>query len=206
MSTSPRLDPRRVLALPAAYRLFSNLLGARRSRAEIVRLYVRPRPGDVVLDCGCGPGDLLDVLHGVEYTGLDVDEAYITEARERYGERAAFRLGPIGAETVPETEHFDLVLAMGVLHHLDDATVRGFFDVARRALRPGGRVVTIDPCFVDGQSAIARRLVAGDRGEHVRRLEAWRPLVEPAFPDVVMHVRHDLLRLPYTHLVMEAER
>ncbi len=146
------------------------------------------------------------MLHDVEYTGLDLDEAYIAEARARFGDRGVFRLGPIGDETVPERDHFDLVLAMGVLHHLDDETVRSFFRIARRALKPGGRVVTIDPCFVEGQHPLARRLIAMDRGEHVRQLDSWAPLVEPVFPDVASHVRHDLLRVPYTHLVMEATR
>jgi hypothetical protein len=42
-----------------------------------------------------------------------------------------------------------------------------------------------------------------DRGEHVRSLEEWPPLVEPVFPLARTHVRHDLLRIPYTHVIMD---
>ncbi len=40
--------------------------------------------------------------------------------------------------------------------------------LARAALRPGGRLVTADGCYLDGQSRIARLLLKMDRGRHVR--------------------------------------
>lgn len=196
-------DLRKVLASPAAYHGFALLLGARASRAEVVRRYVRPRPGDLVLDCGCGPGEFLEHLPDVEYVGIDLDERYVAEARRRFGGRATFRLGPVGLSTMREEGRYDLVLAMGLLHHLDDGTVREFFRLARRVLKPTGRLVTLDPCYSSGQSRVARLVIDMDRGEHVRSVEEWPPLVEEAFPAVRIHVRHDLLRIPYTHLIMD---
>ena len=198
-----RWDLRGVLASPALYRRFASLLGARRSREEIVRRYVRPQAGDRVLDCGCGPGEFLDHLPGVDYVGIDLDERYVEEARRRFGTRGAFRHGPVGRETMWEEGHYDLVLAMGLLHHLDDETVRDFLRLARRALKPTGRLVTLDPCYAADQSRVARLVIDMDRGEHVRRVEEWGPLVKPVFQEVRAHVRHDLLRIPYTHLIME---
>ncbi len=75
-------DPRRILSLPAAYRLFSNLVGGHRSRTECVTRYIRPRVSDRVLDCGCGPGDLCEYLPDVDYVGIDIDARYIAEAAE----------------------------------------------------------------------------------------------------------------------------
>jgi len=196
-------DPRRVLSLPAAYRLFSSLMGAHRSRTECVVRYIRPQASDRVLDCGCGPGDLLEYLPDVHYVGIDIDADYIAQARRRFGDRASFRLGALGAETMTEEAHYDLVLAWGVLHHLSDDQVRDFMRLARRSLKPTGRLVTLDPCYTDGQSRVARYLLDKDRGEHVRTLEEWPPLVTPSFPSATFHVRHDLLRIPYTHLIME---
>jgi len=192
-----------VLALPSVYSGFAAALGAHRSRAECVERYIRPRAGDRVLDCGCGPGELLRVLPDVCYVGIDVDERYIAEARRRFGARATFRLGPVGEETMSEEAHYDLVLAWGLLHHLDDETVRRFFELARRALRPGGRLVTLDPCYVEGQPRLARLLIDMDRGEHVRGLDAWPVLLDTSFASVRTYVRHDLLRVPYTHVILE---
>ena len=183
--------------------MFSNLLGAHRSRQECVARYIRPTSGDRVLDCGCGLGDLFEYLPDVDYVGIDIDADYVADARSRFGDRATFRLGPLGPDTMTEQAHYDLVLAWGVLHHLDDDQVRDFMKLARRSLKPTGRLVTLDPCYVDDQSRVARYLLDKDRGEYVRSVEEWPPLVELAFPSMILHLRHDLLRIPYTHLIME---
>lgn len=196
-------DPRGLLALPWAYRGFSAIVGAKRSRAELVRQYVRPQQGDRVLDCGCGPGEFVDHLPGMEYVGVDIDPRYVADARRRFGDRATFRLGPVGPDTIREIGRYDLMLAMGLLHHLDDETVRGFLSVARRALKPTGRLVTVDPCYTSNQSSAARALVRLDRGAHVRWQDEWPPLIESAFERYSVHVRHDLLRIPYTHAITE---
>ena len=199
-------DPRRVLSLPVVYRLFSTLLGAHQSRTECVAEYIRPKVGDRVLDCGCGPADLFEYLPGVDYVGIDMDAAYVAEAQSRFGDRASFRLGPLGAETMTEEAHYDLVLAWGVLHHLDDDQVREFMRLAHRSLKATGRLVTLDPCYTEGQSRVARFLLDRDRGQHVRSREEWPRLVTPTFSSATFLLRHDLLRVPYTHLIMECPK
>ena len=57
-----------------------------------------------------------------------------------------------------EEAHYDLVLAWGVLHHLDDDQAGEFMSLARRGLKPTGRLVTLDPCYTDDQSRLARYL------------------------------------------------
>ena len=61
-----------------------------------------------------------------DYVGIDIDAEYVTGARSRYGDRATFRLGPLVEDTMTEEAHYDLVLAWGVLHHLDDDRVTEF--------------------------------------------------------------------------------
>lgn len=159
-----------------------------------------------VLDCGCGPGDLIDYLPAVEYEGIDIDAAYVARARARYGSRATFRLGPVGPETMRERDRFDIVLALGLLHHLEDDRVTRFLRLARRCLRPGGHLVTLDGVFLEGQSRVARWLLRHDRGAHVRSLEHWRRLVTDVFPGARHHVREDLLRIPYSQVIFECPR
>jgi len=197
------LDSRAILSLAAGYRLFGKLAGAHRLRVEHVKRYIRPKAGDRVLDCGCGPGDFLEYLPDVDYVGVDISEDYIESARGRFGDRATFRVGSVGHETMSEEGHYDLVLANGLLHHLDDHQAGLFLRVARRCLKPSGRLVTLDGCYTDGQSRGARFFLDRDRGSYVRSLEAWLDLVRPVFPTVEPHVRHDLLRIPYTHVIME---
>jgi SAM-dependent methyltransferase len=193
---------RAVLSQPKVYELWSRVIGGERARTEVVRRYVRPKAGDRVLDLGCGPAELLPFLGDVEYVGVDLSEEYVERARERFGDRAEFRAGDATAID-DDLRDFDLVLAFGVLHHVDDEGARGLLEGAARALRPDGRAVTLDNAFVPGQSRIARAIISRDRGQHVRAADAYAPLAAGVFGQAQTTVRHDLLRMPYTHLILE---
>ncbi len=191
------------LRLPASYRLFRWLVGGELVWKIYLAEYVKPAPGEKVLDLGCGPADILDYLPAVNYTGLDISPEYIDSAKKRFGSRGRFLCGDVGRAAIEgEQGTFDLVLATGVLHHLDDAQATKLFDLARLALRPAGRLVTFDGCYVPRQSRIARWLLTKDRGKFVRTREEYLRLASARFPQVEPHLRHDLLRLPYTHLIM----
>jgi len=55
------------------------------------------------------------------------------------------------------------------VHHLDDAEATKLFDLARSVLRPAGRLITFDGCYVPGQSPAARWILSRDRGQFVRK-------------------------------------
>jgi SAM-dependent methyltransferase len=197
-----------LLERPTLYRLFSRVVGAERSRSIYVSEHVRPRAGDMILDIGCGPGDILDHLPDVDYVGFDVNPSYVESAKARYGQRGQFICRRVSDERVFEDREgkFDIVLATGILHHLDDDEAGELFDIAERALRQGGRLVSLDGCFVDGQSRVARYLLSNDRGRFVRRPEGYVGLASRAFDSVEPHIRGDLLRIPYTHIVLECTK
>jgi len=131
---------RALLARPALYDALQALLGAERGRAHFVASFVRPQPGDRVLDVGCGTARILDHLPaGAQYWGYDISEPYIDAARERYGARGKFFCRPLDERELAGLPKFDIVLATGVLHHLDDAAASGFLRLARSALADGGR-------------------------------------------------------------------
>ena len=157
-----------------------------------------------MLDLGCGPGTLIDYLGDVEYVGLDMSEYYIAEARRTFGDRAEFHVGD--ATIVDRAlRNFDLVLAFGVVHHLDDDGSKRLFAGARTALRPEGRLVTLDNALLpDEPRRVADRIVS-DRGEHVRSPAEYKELAHTAFDRVEATVHRDLLRMPYTHCVLECE-
>lgn len=193
---------RALLDRPGAYSLFRRLVGRDSARLAYARDHLRVRPGQRVLDLGCGPGDILAFLPEVGYVGYDINAAYIERARRRFGHRGEFHCAAVDESLDPGTG-FDLVIAHGVLHHLEDAAARTLFRVARRALKPGGRLVTIDGCFAEGQSALARLFLSLDRGRYVRTRDAYESLARSVFDDVKSFLRHDLIRIPYTHLIME---
>ena len=63
-------------------------------------------------------------------------------------------------------------------------------------------MVTLDGCYIQGQSRIARALLRRDRGKFIRDLSAYLKLADAHFNDVRSDVRHDLLSFPYTLLIM----
>jgi SAM-dependent methyltransferase len=192
-----------VLSVPAAYELLQRALGSRRVREEYVHRHVRPMAGDRVLDIGCGPGDILDYFPAVTYFGVDPSAAYIASATRRFGGRGKFSVLGVDELEPKELGEFDLVIAKGVLHHIDDDQARRLFDVAAQVLAPVGRVVTLDPCFADGQSPLSRFVVRQDRGANVRTEGGNVELAREYFTEVKATVHHRLLRIPYTHVILD---
>jgi SAM-dependent methyltransferase len=190
---------RTVLSQPAVYSAFQRLMGAYDDRERYVRDFLRPAAGMRVLDIGCGPADILAHLPDVEYFGFDISEQYIEKARQRFADRraqfACKHLTPDDLATLPR---FDRVIAIGLLHHLDDETALGVLRMASSRLAPNGRLVTLDPCFAADQHPLARWLVKSDRGQNVRTRAGYEALALGAFERVQATVRHKRW-IPYTH-------
>jgi SAM-dependent methyltransferase len=194
---------RSVLSIPWVYDSFQELMGASRGRRELVRDFIRPVAGARILDLGCGTAEILKFLpEDVEYHGYDASPEYIEAARARYGKRGMFECALVDDARLATLPKMDIVLAIGLIHHLDDAEAGALFALARRALREGGRLVTIDPAFAPGQNPVARKLVSMDRGRNVRDAEGYRRLAAAAFARVTGTLRHRLW-IPYTHWIME---
>lgn len=108
------------------------------------------RPGSRVLEAGCGPGFvtelLLERLGDGSVTALDVDPAMLDHARRLVGhdERVRFVEASVTATGLPAAA-FDLVLLRFVLQHVPDAPVA--LQELKRVLRPGARIVVVDADF-----------------------------------------------------------
>ncbi len=194
---------RSILSLPVIYNIFQSLAGARKSRALFAADYIRAKSGDCILDIGCGTAQILKYLPFVRYYGFDSSKEYIKEAEKMYGYRAKFNCKDINLKNLEGLPRFDIVLAMGVLHHLNDDEALCLLKLAKSALKTGGRLVTIDPCYIEGQSTIAHFIISRDRGQNVRSDNDYKSLVEPIFKTTKCYIRHDLSRIPYTHIILE---
>lgn len=192
----------RVLAVPAVYRAWGRFVGGK-NRGAFAHDYVRARAGDRVLDIGCGPADVLQYLPDVDYTGFDINPEYIATATRNYGDRGRFYCQRVNEESLGNHEGFDIVLASGILHHLDDGEAEKLVNLAHTALKPGGRLITLDGVFVHDQSALARFIISRDRGEFVRDERGYRDLAARLFTRIDATIRTDLIRIPYTHLILE---
>lgn len=191
-----------LLAFPSVYKLLQNGLGAAEVFRKHVRDFIQPFPNARILDIGCGPGSILEYLpHNVKYVGCDISQTYIEYAVIKYASRGEFYCKAVG--DLPEFGKFDIVLATGVLHHLDDQEAGFLFEKAAHHLNPGGYLVTLDNAYVEGQARVARWLISMDRGNHVRTPQGYQGLARPYFSTLRCVTRHDMLRVPYTHFIMK---
>jgi hypothetical protein len=62
--------------------------------------------------------------------------------------------------------------------------VKRLFNLARRAFKPGARVVTFDGCFVTEQPPLARFIASRDRSQYVREAAEYAKLAAQAFLQV----------------------
>ncbi len=194
---------RSLLSIPAVYVLMQRAIGSPNVRQEFITEHVRPAAGDRVLDIGCGPADLLAYFPEVTYVGVDPSADYVASATRRFGDRGTFSVAGVDDLDPADLGEFDLVIAKGVLHHINDSQARKLFEVASGVLAPNGRLLTIDPGFAAGQSALSRFVVKQDRGADVRSDESYVELARESFAQVEATVRHDLLRVPYTHVFLD---
>lgn len=108
------------------------------------------RPGDSVLDVGCGTGEVtlpakMRASEGNVY-GIDPAPEMIAVARKkaaRKGLDIEFRVAVIEALPFPDAS-MDVVTSSLMMHHLrDDLKVRGLAEIYR-VLKPGGRLLIAD--------------------------------------------------------------
>lgn len=163
-----------------------------------------------VLDLGCGPAAFLSSyahIGGFTYVGFDPNEKYIDKARQRFPD-AELHVGTVSDVKDKISGPFDLAVAQGVLHHVEDESAGELARFAASHLVSGGRFVTIDPVLFAGQHPVASMLARLDRGKYVRKEDEYRRTVETAFsPDsTTTTIMSGWLRVPYNHCVVVARR
>jgi ubiquinone/menaquinone biosynthesis C-methylase UbiE len=109
------------------------------------------RPGESILDIGCGTGTLAIAAKrrvgaaGRVY-GVDASPEMLARAGKKAhkaGAEVVFQNGIVEALPFPDG-HFDAVLSTLMLHHLGRKARQQCVYEVRRVLKPGGRVLAVD--------------------------------------------------------------
>ena len=108
----------------------------------LVKKYVKP--GDRVLDAGCGNGRIVEILEEVEYLGVDgaerlIEEAKKQETRNKKQGRFEFRPGDILELGALDIGKFDVVFMLAVFNHIPSEGLRlKVLGDIKKLLKPGG--------------------------------------------------------------------
>ncbi|NLE82527.1 MAG: methyltransferase domain-containing protein [Rhodococcus sp.] len=158
------------------YRLFNAIFFAGR-RSKLDRALAReadPRPGDRVLDIGCGPGNFTSTLgatvgSGGSVVGIDPSNPMVEHATARStGNNVHFERG--AAQELPYAdESFDVVTSTFVMHHIPEACRGDALAEMYRVLRPGGSLLLADMFPLDPiRTGLVRALSVATthRGRH----------------------------------------
>lgn len=198
-----KLDPRQILKHPIIYTNYQKMVGGYRARRKFVEDYLPIKHGERLLDIGCGPGDILEFLPDVDYLGIDIDQDYIEKANNKYGKKASFQCTKIKDLKLEPLHTFDYVIATGVLHHLNTDESEQFFELAQRALKPNGKLLTLDGVYIENQNKISKFLLDNDRGQFIRTTEGYKELAVSRFRNIKTTIEEDYFHIPYTLLIME---
>jgi SAM-dependent methyltransferase len=203
----PIWDLRKPLELPWFYNTFQHLVGAGKSRQAFITKYILPLKPTCVLEVGCGPGTNCHLFpDNITYVGCDCDRDYIAYAQKQFGNRAEFHAVPVGQLRALNVPPFDVVIALCVLHHLNDEQVLTLSDEVHGLLKPGGVFITGDPCFTAEQSKLEHFITSCDRGQYVRYPQDYVALLEKRFSRVRQEINQSkLLCFTSTGLLMIAE-
>jgi ubiquinone/menaquinone biosynthesis C-methylase UbiE len=128
-----------------------------RQRLDVLVAMAAAKPGDRVLEVGCGAGHVLERFEGVMRTGIDLSAGMLTRIRRRLGDAVTLARG--SADALPFADGaFDVVVCTEVLEHVPDPA--GVVAELMRVAGPAGRVVVSIPneVNIDRAKRTLRRL------------------------------------------------
>ncbi|HEY7878444.1 MAG TPA: cyclopropane-fatty-acyl-phospholipid synthase family protein, partial [Gemmatimonadaceae bacterium] len=114
------------------------------AKLDLLCRKLRLRPGERLLDIGCGWGGLIRHAareYGVDALGITLSEQQAAEARDRIaseGLGGRCRVEVRDYRDLPEGVMFDKVVSVGMFEHVGRSRLAEYFRTAARLTRPGG--------------------------------------------------------------------
>lgn len=189
----------KIVTIPILYETIQNILGRKKAFHFLANGPLKSKSGDRVLDVGCGPATLREYLGDIDYTGMDLNAPHIEQAKAKYGHNSKFFCGNAVTKIEKAPGPYDLIICIGLLHHLDNAEAMELLDSLSSRLAPKGRIVTFDPVYVDNQNFIAKKLNDLDSGQNIRTPEGYEQLFNTKSVDLKTDVLSGMLNVPYNH-------
>lgn len=178
---------KRFISFGWIYELVQFVAGANIYRTKMVSEYIKPFEGCKILDIGCGTGEYVKFIdkfcRKYEYYGFDSEANYIERGKAIFKDRPEIHLRHqmLTEETINEIGQFDIVIAIGVMHHMNDEVVLSLLKTAKAALKEGGRLVTYDPGRFEDEKFMETFFANHDRGRNIRPQSGYAMLISKVF-------------------------
>jgi cyclopropane-fatty-acyl-phospholipid synthase len=170
------LDPEMVYSC-AYFRDWNNdLATAQHDKLDMICRKLRLKPGDRLLDVGCGWGAL--VCHAARHFGVHAVGVTLAEEQFAYAREKVSRLGLENKVTIELRDYsliegdFDKIASIGMFEHVGAAIYPAYFQTIHRLLKPGGFYL---------HHSIALRSAAYER-RHRKRPQATNAIGRYIFP------------------------
>lgn len=185
---------------PNQYNLIQRFFGSQNMWLNFVDMYIRPLQAKQILDIGCGTAEIVDYLTtDLSYTGIDSNQAYIHSSQGKHPTHQ-FIHGDWNALEKKLSTKPDLILCLGLLHHLDDVSARSMLETCYHFLETGGRIISLDGTMQEDSGRLERLFYKVDRGRFIRSQKEYAQLF-PKEPKTQLH--KNWLRIPYRYTVCQ---
>ncbi|WP_214317849.1 class I SAM-dependent methyltransferase [Nonomuraea sediminis] len=188
---------------PRAYELLGAVAFAGRRRAIFTRLarLSGARPGDSILDVGCGTGYLTRILAPFigprgKVIGVDPSPAMIDHAGRRAPANCSYLVGEGQALDLPDAS-LDVVVSTLAVHHMPASERGTAVREMYRVLRPGGRLLIAE--FRPPANPLAAHLIGALTGPAMRHNP--RDLLADLIPAAGFHPLHEGTLKPFFYYV-----
>lgn len=120
------------------------LEAAQEAKLDLICRKLRLKPGERLLDIGCGWGGLIMYAaqnYGADATGITLSENQALLARERIeaaGLSSRCRVEIRDYRSLAESDRYDKVASIGMIEHVGLSHLPVYFESVCRALKPGG--------------------------------------------------------------------
>jgi SAM-dependent methyltransferase len=196
----------RALENGICYDFFQSAVGATKTRSFLIdAIAVWENPKHVV-DLGCGTGFCITKLTYTDtYLGIDYSTKYLDIAKRiptpMQTQFLQADLGdPFWSLGIEFTEP-QVVMAMGLFHHLSDPQMSNLFGALRELLPVGSSLVSIDPVITSSTSRIGRWVASNDRGKFIRSPEELKSIAGRVGFACELRVFQNQIRIPADTLV-----
>lgn len=124
----------------------TTLEDAQAAKYELICQKLRLRPGQRLLDVGCGWGSM--VLHAATHHGVEAVGVTLSRAQAELAAKRIAEAGLTGQVTVRVQDYrdvddgpYDAISSIGMFEHVGAARLREYFDRLHALLRPQGRLL-----------------------------------------------------------------